>query len=478
MHKLLLLSSISLLIRSGIAQTLYPTRVNENAETYVNYSIRGIWKSIGDNYLLDADQKKITLFSTTSKHCYPETNDYLTDLLNTKATFCLNKTSDTLSIFYQDFAEKTRQLQTENKYYRLRELPHHCTTLTKAQKQNPEFLFDLFWMTLKENYAFAAERNLNWNRIYQDYRPKIGPQATTHDLFDVMGQIVTLTKDQHTKIIAEDGQTNQYSGVPTARLLRESFEQQDSIKTFDLYANEFFYTNYQHISNDLLQGKGKKGANGKIEWGDLTPTIGYIHVHSLARFAANELSRKQHLDTLDYCMAQIMRSFQDKKAIIVDVSFNFGGYDAAGLTIAGYFTKTAHHAYTTYKFQDGKFYKSTEFKVHPAANYNFTKPVYLLTTDISRSAAESFALQMKSLPNVKTVGTNTLGILSDMLNKSIGNYVLTTSNEKYVTPDGKMYEVTGVDADIKLEVFPKDNMFNGHRDAVKKIVEMVEKELN
>jgi C-terminal processing protease CtpA/Prc len=96
-----------------------------------------------------------------------------------------------------------------------------------------------------------------------------------------------------------------------------------------------------------------------------------------------------------------------------------------------------------------------------------------LTTDISRSAAESFALQMKSLPNVTTVGTNTLGILSSMLNKTIGEFMLTISNEKYVTPDGKTYEVTGVDPDFHLDVFTKENMFNGHRDAVKKIVEMI-----
>ena len=80
---------------------------------------------------------------------------------------------------------------------------------------------------------------------------------------------------------------------------------------------------------------------------------------------------------------------------------------------------------------------------------------------------------MKALPNVTTIGTNTLGILSSMLNKSIGEYVLTISNEKYITPDGKSYEVTGVDPDIHLDVFTKKNMFNGHRDAVKKIVELI-----
>jgi C-terminal processing protease CtpA/Prc len=52
-----------------------------------------------------------------------------------------------------------------------------------------------------------------------------------------------------------------------------------------------------------------------------------------------------------------MKSFQDKKAIIVDVSFNFGGYDAAGLTISSYFTDKPVPAYTAYKFQEGVYLK-------------------------------------------------------------------------------------------------------------------------
>ena len=40
-----------------------------------------------------------------------------------------------------------------------------------------------------------------------------------------------------------------------------------------------------------------------------------------------------------------------------------------------------------------------------------------------------------------------------------------------------MYEGTGIDVDIELEVFTKDNMFNGHRDAVRKIVEIIEEEV-
>ncbi|HMG91682.1 MAG TPA: S41 family peptidase [Chryseolinea sp.] len=435
----------------------------------------GVWKSIGDGYLLKIDPTVITLYSYTNKYCYKEQNDYVIDLLNNSSTLQLNPTKDTLSVYLQDFGEKTKTLQDRKRFYKLNSLPQNCAALTAAQQNDSEYLFELFWSTLKENYAFAKERNLDWEQIYKNYRPKITSKTSKKDLFNLFGEIVTQTKDQHTKIISKEDGTRQYSGVPTALRLEEVFKQQDSTKNFNDFISLFFKTNYENISNDLLQGNGNKVANGKIEWGSVTPDIGYIHLHSLTGFASNSLSRKQHLDTLNFYMTQIMKSFQYKKAIIVDVSFNFGGYDAAGLTISGYFTARPTPVYTKYIFQNGSFYKGTEFIVTPSATHQFTKPVYVLTSDISRSAAESFVMQMKSLPNVQVVGTNTLGILSDMLGKSIGDYYLTLSNEKYLTPSGKSYEVKGVDVDIKLPVFPKDNMFNGHRDAVSQIIKIIEK---
>jgi carboxyl-terminal processing protease len=471
----LLLSAI--LLFSGLklmAQSLHPIVTRSADINTITPLARGIWKSIGDSYLLDARNDTIILYSTTSQHCYTEKNEHLTGLLNTRAQFRITPAKDTLSIFLQDFGDRTSTLQSENKYYRLPSLPANCHPLTDAQKGDPEFLFDLFWVTLRENYAHSVERNINWNEIYLHYRPKLSPLSTKYDLFEIMGQIVTSTKDQHTKIIAENGETKQYRGEPSSRLLKESFEDQDSIKTFDEYIDRFFGTSYQNISDYILHGKGKKVANGKIEWGDVSESIGYIAIHSFTRFTKKDVPRGQQIDTLNLYMNEIMKSFQNKKAIIVDVSFNFGGYDAAGLTIASYFTRTQREAFTTYKYQNGRLYKGTAFSVNPSEAYNFTKPVFLLTTDISRSAAESFAVQMKALPNVTIVGTNTLGILSSMLNKSIGEFILTISNENYITPDGKTYEVSGVDPDIRLDIFTKQNMFNGHRDAVRKVIALID----
>lgn len=437
-------------------------------------AITGVWKSVGDGYLLDARDNKIVLYSYTSKHCYKENNEYLSNLLNSSSVFLLNATKDTLSVYLHDFGAKTTHLQDEKKYYKIKEMPAYCDALTSLQKKDPEYLFDIFITTLKENYAFAPERKLNWDSINNSYKGKINATTSSEQLFDIMGEIVALTKDQHTKIVSNDGKTKQYSGVPSALKLMEVFKNQKQETDFNAFANKFFSNSYSNISNDLLKGNGKKVANGKLEWGEITPEIGYIHIHSLTGFASGTLPRKQHIDTLKHYMNEVMKSLHNKKAIIVDVSFNFGGYDAAGLTIASYFTDKIVPVYTKYRYKEGQFLKGSLFDIYPAEQYNFTKPVYLITTDISRSAAESFAMQMKALPNVKIAGTPTLGIISDMLGKSIGEYYLTLSNEKYVSTTNEVFEARGVTVDIEMEVFPENNMFNGHKDAVRKVVELIE----
>ncbi|MGO8056525.1 S41 family peptidase, partial [Rhizobium leguminosarum] len=77
------------------------------------------------------------------------------------------------------------------------------------------------------------------------------------------------------------------------------------------------------------------------------------------------------------------------------------------LTIASFFTNTSVLAYTSQVYNNGGFYDESKIYIHPSRTITYTKPIYLLMTDISRSAAEGFAMAMKALPNAKLAGTNT-----------------------------------------------------------------------
>ncbi len=87
-------------------------------------------------------------------------------------------------------------------------------------------------------------------------------------------------------------------------------------------------------------------------------------------------------------------------------------------------------------------------------------------------------MMMDALPNVTLVGTHTLGILSGMLGKSIADYYTTYSNQRLVNADGRYYEVTGVEPDLELEIFPKNRVMSGHLEAIRKVVDIIEQGQN
>jgi C-terminal processing protease CtpA/Prc len=144
--------------------------------------------------------------------------------------------------------------------------------------------------------------------------------------------------------------------------------------------------------------------------------------------------------------------------------------------MASYFTDKPKLAYTSQVYNNGAFYDESKVHIYPADKITYTKPVYILMTDISRSQAEGFVMTMKANANVKLVGTNTLGILSTMLGKSVGSFYCTLSNQRLMLPNGKYYEVSGVEPDIRMKVFSKENILGAHKAAVRKIVEMIEAE--
>lgn len=440
-------------------------------ENSVNPKIVGIWKSIGNGYYIEAKKDSMLLYSYTKNFTYKEKNDYLEGLLNSQSRF--DQRADTIGIYLTDFGEQTKTLQSKKDFIKVKELPKDYITYDQMQKLPSKELFKLYIETLEENYAFKNERKLDWKEILETYGDSISETTSREQLFKIMGAIATKTRDQHTKVIAEDGRTLQYSITPSAEKVKEVFNTQSEIENLNDYFNLFFETNYKNVSDSLLLGKGRKVANGKLEWGSLNDNIGYINIHSFAGFASKKYTRKQQIDSINYYMQKIIKSFADKEAIIVDVSFNFGGYDASGLTIAGYFTDDPILAYFQQVYSNGAYYNEDSVIVEPADSINYTKPVYLLMTDITRSAGESFAMMMDALPNVKLVGTNTLGTLSGMLGKSIGDFYTTSSNQRLISVDNKFYEVTGVEPAINLNVFPREHIFNGHKNAVREIIKII-----
>ena len=318
---------------------------------HTNPLIRGIWKSIGNGYFLEVREDSLLLYSYTKSFCYKEKNDYLEGLLNSQSQFILK--GDTIGVYLTDYGERTKELQTKKDFLRIDKMPENCITFSDMTNLSARKQLELYKETLEENYAFSKERQLNWEHIFEAYQDSI--ISDNNILFESMGKIATLTKDQHTKVISGDGISKQYRITPSALDVQKAFENQTEIKNLNEYFNLFFSNNKKNISDSLLLGDFEKVANENIEWGKINGRLGYINIFSFTGFLNKDFTRAQQIDSIKLQMDNIINALQDTDAIIVDISFNFGGFDASGLTIASYFTNEPVSAYSSQVYNNGDF---------------------------------------------------------------------------------------------------------------------------
>jgi len=235
---------------------------------------------------------------------------------------------------------------------------------------------------------------------------------------------------------------------------------------------------FDDIQRDLLGGKGRMVANNRIQYGLVAPGVGLIAFASMGGFIdANLASIRQELPVLDAAMDEAIAHFTagGARAVIVDVSFNTGGYDFVGLAIAGRFAERRAFAYGRRAGDDPG---AVDFRVDvvPSSGVRFTGPVYLLTADGTSSAAEILTLGMRALPNVTHAGERTRGAFSTALTKYLPNgWELSLSNEIYTDPRGIVWEGRGIEPEVPLTVFYPDNPLQGHVEAVRALARSLER---
>jgi len=107
------------------------------------------------------------------------------------------------------------------------------------------------------------------------------------------------------------------------------------------------------------------------------------------------------------------------------------------------------------------------FETTPHQGMVYLKPVYLLTSELTASAAEVFTLRMRELPHVVQVGETTQGVFSDSTEKGLPNgWILAMSTETYRDPAGRNYEGAGLAPAIPYRVIGGDLATTTYREAI------------
>lgn len=271
-------------------------------------------------------------------------------------------------------------------------------------------IFNEFAQLFRDHYAFFDLRKVNWEAQVSKYQSKIMPQTSQDELFQVFCDMIDPLEDGHTSLSGNGKRFNSGS--------RPSWFK--NISDFR-----------KVIQSKYLNGNSKFTGNGKIEYGQISSSIGYIAIREMDGYSP---------DVID----AVLEEFRTMSKIIIDVRFNGGGEDNISLGLASRFTDSKRLAYSKETFYKGTYKDQLKLFIEPVGQRPNAK-IIVLAGPGSASATEMFVMAMKAIPGVTVVGENTAGIHSDILSLTLSNgWRLNLSHQKYTMPDGKVYEAIGV----------------------------------
>lgn len=408
-------------------------------------NLKGTWKMEGYGKIIDIRDSAVNLYDTTSFSCVPKEKLKLKDL-------------GFLGQFKQ-IAQDTLMLSSGITTYRLIRiagLPDHCK-IKGNLNTDPLYNFDVFYHTFRENYAYFKTRNINWDSLYTHTRTKINKQTTPAELYGLLSEMTVRVGDGHTTIAKPE----ELKGTPskTADAVVEVLPLKE-IRDHVLY---------QNLKDPTIAGRNSEG-KGLINWGVIKGDIGYIQINGMICYLdfnipdsltgdkywekySNHVYKETDVQAKEAAKAgqiisRALNELRGTKGIILDLRFNDGGFDAVSLELLKHFVAAKTLVFNKQAWIGKGLTAKQEIFVEPA-EVTYKKPVVLLTSNHTASAAETFTLGTMAFKNFIRIGHKTQGIFSDALPKQLPNgWEFTLSNEIFTSASGRNLENIGISPDI------------------------------
>jgi carboxyl-terminal processing protease len=383
-----------------------------------------------------------------------------------------------------------------------------------------------FWSEVKFNFAnFDLVPGLDWDALYLSYLPKVRETKSTLEYYRLLMEFCAQLKDGHTNVTPPEQLMGEVYSRPLIRTrlieghvivirVQDDLLQRDGLvlglEVLEInsipvkqYAEQRVMP-FQSASTKqdlevrgyeyaLLAGSSKEpveilfqdsaGQTFKkvlrrltpidrekamiptpaMEFGRLPGNIAYI---SLNTFNTNDVVKQ-----FEAAYPQIEKT----DAMILDIRNNGGGNSNNGYAILAYLTgkpfKTSQWKTRDYRPSYRAWQRPAQWYSEPAGEYSpnptklYTKPVIVLTSPRTFSAAEDFAVAFDFMKRGKIIGEATGGSTGQPLNFSLpgkGSARVCTKRDSY--PDGK--EFVGVGVQPHIAVQPKLVDFRNGRDTV------------
>jgi carboxyl-terminal processing protease len=323
------------------------------------------------------------------------------------------------------------------------------------QKMNPIYNFEKLWSEFNDRYANFELKAVDWNEIHKKYKSLVTLQTTNDELFDICSNMLSELKDGHVSL-------TQYGNKSVLR---------KSDKPYPIHLQEEFpnvsellsLIDTTLINNNFSKPKTVRAKDASAIKYCKSDKYGYLSMNGMFdNYKAANLA---------------IDEFTKLDGIIIDLRFNGGGRDVISYKIAGRFTdkkRVGHYKKTRIKGTN-EFTELETWYLKPLGKNQFTKPIVLITSDLTASAAEIFVIAMRELPYVTIIGDNTQGILSDMFFFNLPNdWVVSLSHQQYFSSKMINYEGIGIDPDFKI-VNSQEDITRKSDPVIKKAIEILNK---
>jgi carboxyl-terminal processing protease len=431
----------------------------------------GAWRVLGEGALLQIDAGGVTQYQQSRSLCYAD------DMASSNDPAALQGMSfkgrfgrgyAMVDLYELEGAPASSALE------RIGRIPPACL---RPPRSDPATTFKAMCELMAQDYAFFVERRIDWRSRCLSLAPHAAAARSDDELQAVLIKGLSGFGDAHVKLLRGSGEERatvfSAGDAATGRMLRHAFEQQSEIKDFHAFQSAWRDGLQQRIAQRLSGASGPQ-LDGAMQWGRLPGNVGYIGVYRMKGFSA-DASVADDVRLMRGAMDRAVAALKDTKAMIVDVALNGGGLDVVSAEIAGTFADRPRLAFMqSWHRPQGRV--AQPWYVEPKGAAQYLKRVYVLTSDGSASAAETFTLMMRALPHARQAGQTTAGSISDILTKPLpGRFAVTFASQIDRDPKGRLFEVTGIPPQWPLPIFraeDPDTLFTGHAAAVEVLAEV------
>jgi hypothetical protein len=424
-------------------------------------NVDGLWRTDGYGEMLELRQNTLQIYEVTSTTCVPagkakkrpkSGSGEIVFEGGTVGTLRMTASDDPGTLWLHNGGVSGIALQ------RAPALPNTCG---HQVSNTPESNYEVFWRTFSEQYPFFILRKIDWSAVDKRFRPQVNANTSSTDLFKMLQQMIEPLFDAHTGIDAKNIREH-FDGY-----LANTEPQQGkrAVRIREIIQKIYIRGELHNYCHELTLGAKPQSL---FHFGLVGDSIGYLRIDEFPEHCEGELDR-------------IFRAASELKGLIIDERLNVGGSDAFGIALASRLTDHEYLAYSKVARNDvndgGQRTSPQSVIVHPSSRPGFSGEVALLIGKDSVSAAETFAMALFGRePHVTRLGENTQGVFSDVLERRLPNgWLFRLPNEIYLAENGKAFDVSGVPPDVRLPVFPDQDLKAGRDGVLEEAIELLKR---